>query len=140
MFSSRPFLGSNQGNPHTERQLWYLHYVLGASPRDLAQYAHDPDTYKSTLEDEVNWMTAGSIFRIFRDPTSHDYLFTTVPSSTTRTEFERKVASIRVAELLREKPDVVMETGPSALDGSGPDMFMYANCVSAQDSVWWEIK
>jgi len=46
---SSPFLGGN----HTERQVWHLHKKFGASPRDLAGYADDPDRYVGLLIREI---------------------------------------------------------------------------------------
>jgi len=46
---SSPFLGGN----HTERRVWHLHKKFGASPRDLAGYANDPDRYRGLLVREI---------------------------------------------------------------------------------------
>ena len=82
---SCPFLGRN----HTERQFWHLHKRFGASPRDLAGYAGDPDRYIELLIRE----TAAAY------PLSHR-LLVTEPSQDNRRVPKIAFASQEVFDLL----------------------------------------
>jgi len=96
VFCSRPYLG---GIIHTARQLCHLHDRFGASPRYLALYTGNPNTYEVHLREEVSQVSYDHVTNLLQDPESFhsSHLFTTMkPPPTTRMASEKVIASRRV--------------------------------------------
>ena len=83
-----------------------MHEEFGASPRDLAFYAHKPNVYEAHLREEIDQIYRDHVLRVIQDPRNCNvsrYITTMEPSATTRMISEVKLASRRVVELLQEK-------------------------------------
>ena len=99
---SRRFFGDHL----TEHQLRYLYERFDASPKDLILHARDPAKYEDYLCKEIDKLDTDRLERVVRDPRTSDsshLIITTAPSSRGRFDYDGRITSRYVFDLLWKK-------------------------------------
>ena len=92
---SRSFLGDSA--PYTERQLWHLHEVYGASTRALARHARNPTNYERAVAEQVRSLESptamgNAVMSQYSDDSTNLFVVFDC-SETSRTEYSKTFAS-----------------------------------------------
>ena len=97
------FTFSAVARSYEEDELRKLHDTYGASLRELSLYARTPEVYKELVIREVREMRSDTLLSFIECPSSvsASHLITIVElSSTSRSDFQKKVSSQAVLEIL----------------------------------------
>ena len=102
-FYSRSLVGSVA----SEKELWNLHHLYGASLRDLIKFAHQPNIYDAMVDKAMRRLSPGDFTKLLQIPEDVvdgcHLLISTGPLPTGRATPERKFVSAYVLERICEQ-------------------------------------
>jgi len=95
------------GPAASEKELWNLHHLYGASLRDLIKFAHQPNIYDAMVDKATRRLSPSDFTKLLRIPEDVvdgcHLLISTGPLPTGRATPERKVVSAYVLEKICEQ-------------------------------------
>ena len=92
------------GTVGSEKELWDIHHIYDAPPRNLKNFAHEPNIYDRIVNEEMNELSPQDFTKLLQAGDNSHLLVSTEQSSTDRTSPERKIVSICPRKNLRTNP------------------------------------